>query len=114
MLGVFYVREDMAISTDSFHVRQRSGESRIPGNDDHPVTRTPNQRSIAGRFHQRNSQQQVLAESAIIITYDETDGLYDHTQPQIRSIDPLGTRSTRATDSHDRHLAIRCRSQRVA
>ena len=29
-------------------------------------------------------------ESAIIITYDETDGLYDHTQPKIRSWDPLG------------------------
>jgi len=28
--------------------------------------------------------------SAIIITYDETDGLYDHTQPQIRNWDPLG------------------------
>ncbi len=29
-------------------------------------------------------------QSAIIITYDETDGLYDHTQPKIRSWDPLG------------------------
>ena len=29
-------------------------------------------------------------ESAIIITYDETDGLYDHTQPEIRSWDPRG------------------------
>ena len=30
-------------------------------------------------------------ESAIIITYDETDGLYDHTQPKIRSWDPSAT-----------------------
>ncbi len=29
-------------------------------------------------------------ESAIIITYDESDGLYDHTQPNIRSFDPEG------------------------
>jgi phospholipase C len=29
-------------------------------------------------------------ESAIIITYDETDGLYDHDQPRIRSLDPEG------------------------
>ena len=29
-------------------------------------------------------------DSAIIITYDETDGLYDHTLPKLRSLDPEG------------------------
>src|ERR1019366_9270784 len=30
------------------------------------------------------------SQSAIIITYDESDGLYDHTQPVSRSSDPSG------------------------
>jgi phospholipase C len=61
------------------------------GNDDHPGY-SDSQISEALIADEVNAiaNSKYWPNSAIIITYDETDGFYDHTQPVIRSFDPEG------------------------
>ena len=63
----------------------------FPGNDDHPGY-SDAQISEALLADEVNAiaSSPYWSESAIIITYDETDGLYDHGLSHIRSFDPEG------------------------
>ena len=90
--GVFYVRGGYD-NLDKLVPRSPSPavQADFPGNDDHPgysdaqiseALLADSINAIAGSPY--------WSQSAIIITYDESDGLYDHTQPLIRSFDPLG------------------------
>jgi phospholipase C len=90
--GVFYVRGGFG-NLDGLIPRSPSPavKAAFAGNDDHPgysdaqiseSLLADSINAIAGSKYWRHS--------AIIITYDESDGLYDHTQPVIRSWDPLG------------------------
>ena len=90
--GVFYVRGgygnlDHLVPQDPDAATQADYQ----GDDDHPGY-SDAQISEALLADEINiiAQSPYWAESAIIITYDETDGLYDHTQPKIRSYDALG------------------------
>ena len=90
--GVYYVRGGYG-NLDSLIPRSPSPavEAAFKGNDDHPGY-SDAQVSEALLADEINAiaKSPYWPESAIIITYDETDGLYDHTQPKIRSFDPLG------------------------
>ena len=62
--------------------RRRRRVQTFKGNDDHPAY-SDAQISEALLADEVNAiaKSPYWAESAIIITYDETDGLYDHTRP---------------------------------
>ncbi len=82
----------MATSTD---LTPRSPSAAVkaafPGNDDHPgYSDAQISEALLADSINAIASSKYWPESAIIITYDETDGLYDHTQPKIRSWDPLG------------------------
>ena len=90
--GVFYVRggfynNDGLITADPNPAVRR----RFAGNDDHPAY-SDSQISEAGIAEAVDAiaASPYWDESAIIITYDETDGLYDHVPPAIRSLGPDG------------------------
>jgi phospholipase C len=91
--GVFYVRGGYG-NLDGLTPRSPSKavQADFPGNDDHPGY-SDAQISEALLADEINAiaSSKYWPESAIIITYDESDGLYDHTQPMIRSWDPSGT-----------------------
>jgi phospholipase C len=90
--GVFYVRGGYG-NLDSLLPRSPSKtvQGDFAGNDDHPGY-SDAQISEALLADEINAiaSSKYWPESAIIITYDETDGLFDHTQPVIRSWDPSG------------------------
>jgi phospholipase C len=91
--GVFYVRGGYG-NLDKLTPRSpnKTVEADFAGNDDHPGY-SDAQISEALLADEINAiaSSKYWPESAIIITYDETDGLYDHTQPVIRSWDPSAT-----------------------
>jgi phospholipase C len=91
--GVFYVRGGYD-NLDKLVPRSPSPavEADFAGNDDHPGY-SDAQISEALLADEINAiaSSKYWPESAIIITYDESDGLYDHTQPKVRSWDPSGT-----------------------
>jgi phospholipase C len=91
--GVFYVRGGYD-NLDGLTPRSTSKavQADFPGNDDHPGY-SDAQISEALLADEINAiaSSKYWPESAIIVTYDETDGLYDHTQPVIRSWDPSAT-----------------------
>jgi phospholipase C len=91
--GVFYVRGGYN-NLDGLLPRSPSKavKTDFPGNDDHPGY-SDAQISEALLADEINAiaSSKYWPESAIIITYDETDGLYDHTQPVVRSWDPSAT-----------------------
>ncbi len=91
--GVFYVRGGYD-NLDGLTPRSPSPtvKAAFSGNDDHPGY-SDAQISEALLADEINAiaSSKYWPESAIIITYDETDGLYDHTQPVIRSWDPSAT-----------------------
>jgi phospholipase C len=61
------------------------------GNDDHPgYSDAQISEALLADSINAIASSKYWPESAIIITYDETDGLYDHTVPLIRSWDPKG------------------------
>jgi len=61
------------------------------GDDDHPgYTDTQISEGLLAEEINAIAQSPYWQESAIIITYDESDGLYDHVQPNIRSHDQAG------------------------
>lgn len=90
--GVFYLRGGYG-NLDGLVPRSPSPavKAAYPGNDDHPGY-SDAQISEALLADEINAiaGSKYWSQSAIIITYDETDGLYDHTQPKIRSWDPVG------------------------
>ncbi len=90
--GVFYVRggygnNDKLLPKDP----NPAVQANFTGNDDHPgysdaqiseALLADEINAIAGSPY--------WSESAIVITYDETDGLYDHAESHVRSFDPDG------------------------
>jgi len=61
------------------------------GNDDHPgYSDTQISEGLLAQEINAIAASPYWNESAIIITYDESDGLYDHAQPRIRSYDAAG------------------------
>ncbi len=91
--GVYYVRGGYD-NLDKLVPRSPSPavQADFPGNDDHPGY-SDAQISEALLADEINAiaSSKYWPDSAIIITYDESDGLYDHTQPAIRSWDASGT-----------------------
>ncbi len=90
--GVFYVRGGYG-NLDGLTPRSPSPavEAAFKGNDDHPgYSDTQISESLLADSINAIASSKYWPESAIIITYDETDGLFDHTKPTIRSWDPLG------------------------
>ncbi|HXQ22752.1 MAG TPA: alkaline phosphatase family protein, partial [Candidatus Acidoferrales bacterium] len=89
--GVFYVRGGYG-NLDGMKPLSPSpsGQADFPGNDDHPgYSDAQISEALLADTINAIATSKYWPESAIIITYDETDGLYDHTQPSIRSWDPL-------------------------
>ena len=90
--GVFYVRGGYG-NLDGLTPRSPSPttQANFKGNDDHPAYSDAQiSEALLADSVNAIASSKYWPESAIIITYDETDGLYDHTQPKIRSYDPLG------------------------
>jgi phospholipase C len=90
--GVFYVRGGYG-NLDGLVPRSPSPavKAAFQGNDDHPgYSDVHISEALLADSINAIASSPYWAESAIIITYDETDGLYDHTQPKIRSFDPSG------------------------
>jgi phospholipase C len=66
-------------------------QKQFSGDDDHPgYTDTQISEGLLAEEINAIAQSPYWSESAIIITYDESDGLYDHAQPHIRSHDQAG------------------------
>jgi len=90
--GVFYVRGGYGNLDGLKPVDPNPALATVfPGNDDHPGY-SDAQISEALLADEINAiaSSPYWEHSAIIITYDETDGLYDHAVPQIRAFDPEG------------------------
>ncbi len=90
--GVFYVRGGY-LNNDGLTPRSKSPsvQANFPGNDDHPgYSDAQISEALLADSINAIASSKYWSQSAIIITYDETDGLYDHTQPKIRSFDALG------------------------
>lgn len=90
--GVFYIRGGYG-NLDGLVPRSPSPavKANFPGNDDHPgYSDAQISEALLADSVNAIASSRYWPESAIIITYDETDGLYDHTKPYIRSFDPLG------------------------
>jgi phospholipase C len=90
--GVIYVRGGYG-NNDGLVPRSPSPnvQKSFTGNDDHPGY-SDAQISEALLADEVNAiaSSPYWKDSAIIITYDETDGLYDHVAPHIRQLDPEG------------------------
>ena len=90
--GVFYVRGGYG-NLDGLTPRSPSPavKAAYPGNDDHPgYSDAQISEALLADSINAIANSPYWSQSAIIITYDESDGLYDHTQPVIRSWDPSG------------------------
>ena len=90
--GVFYVRGGYGNNDGLTPLDQDTAvQANFPGNDDHPGY---SDAQISGALLADEVNAIVNSpywkDSAIIITYDETDGLYDHQSPAIRATDPEG------------------------
>jgi phospholipase C len=90
--GVFYVRggfynNDGLVTLDANPVVRQT----FPGNDDHPAYSDAqiSEASVADTINAIAGSPYWEA-SAIIITYDETDGMYDHAPQHVRAWDPKG------------------------
>ena len=85
--GVFYLRggydnNDGLVPVDPTPAIQRS----FIGNDDHPAYSDQQiSEAFAARAISDIANSPYWSQSAIIITYDETDGFYDHVPPERRS-----------------------------
>jgi phospholipase C len=90
--GVFYIRGGYG-NLDNLLPRSPNTtvQADFPGNDDHPgYSDAQISEALLADSINAIASSKYWPESAIIITYDESDGLYDHTQPVIRSFDPEG------------------------
>ena len=85
--GVFYLRggysnNDGLVPVDPTPAIQHA----FIGNDDHPAYSDQQiSEALAARAINDIANSPYWSESAIIITYDETDGFYDHVSPQLRN-----------------------------
>ncbi len=90
--GVFYVRGGYG-NLDGLTPQDKNPavQANFKGNDDHPGY-SDLQISSALIADEVNAiaSSPYWKDSAIVITYDETDGEYDHAQPRVRSQDPEG------------------------
>jgi len=90
--GVFYLRggynnNDFLVPVDKNPAVQKA----FQGNDDHPgYSDAQISEALVADEVNAIAQSPYWKDSAIIITYDETDGLYDHGISHIRSSDPEG------------------------
>ncbi len=90
--GVFYVRGGYGNLDGLTPVDPNPAvRAAFPGNDDHPGYSDAqiSEALVADEVNAITSSP-YWKDSAIIITYDETDGLYDHQPPNIRTFDPEG------------------------
>ena len=115
--GVFYVRGGYGNLGGLLPQDQNPAvQANFKGNDDHPGY-SDLQISSALIADEVNAiaASPYWKDSAIIITYDETDGEYDHTLPVVRSQDPEGNPLDQGpTYSGNRDLALRRRSRNLA
>jgi len=90
--GVFYVRGGYG-NIEGWHPQDPNPRlaAVFNGNDDHPgYSDTQISEALLAQEISAIARSPYWSESAIIITYDESDGLFDHAQPRIRSHDAAG------------------------
>ena len=90
--GVFYVRGGYG-NLDGLHPQDTNPavQANFEGNDDHPgYSDLQISNALIADEVNAIAASPYWKDSAIIITYDETDGEYDHTLPKVRSQDPEG------------------------
>jgi phospholipase C len=90
--GVFYVRGGYG---NIFGWKPQDPNPKLAqvfnGNDDHPgYSDTQISEALLAEEINAIAASPYWSQSAIIITYDESDGLYDHAQPRVRSHDAAG------------------------
>jgi phospholipase C len=90
--GVFYVRGGYGNIRNWKPVDPNQKLAEVfSGSDDHPgYSDTQIAEGLLAEEINAIAASPYWSQSAIIITYDESDGLYDHTQPRIRSHDANG------------------------
>ncbi len=90
--GVFYVRGGYGNNDGLTPVDKNPAvQAAFPGSDDHPgYSDTQIAESLLADEVNAIAASPYWKDSAIIITYDETDGLYDHQNPSFRELDPEG------------------------
>ncbi len=97
--GVFYVRGGydniMGMRPDTSHAVSAADADYISGNflgdDDHPAySDSQISESLIANEVNAIAGSKYWGESAIVITYDESEGDYDHVPPRILSYDPAG------------------------
>jgi phospholipase C len=90
--GVFYVRGGYGNLDNTPPVDPNPKLAKVfSGDDDHPgYSDSQLSESLLAKEINAIAASPYWAQSAIIITYDESDGLYDHARPVIRSHDPSG------------------------
>ena len=94
--GVFYVRggyynnDNLTPADPNVNVQEST-----PGNDDHPnYSDAQISEALVANSVNAIANSPYWSQSAIIITYDETDGLYDHQPEQFRTYGPDGRPET--------------------
>ena len=90
--GVFYVRGGYANNLGLSPVDPNPAvQANFTGDDDHPgYSDLQISEALVASEVNAIAASPYWKDSAIIITYDETDGLYDHVAPVVRSRDPEG------------------------
>jgi phospholipase C len=90
--GVFYIRGGYANNDGLKPVDQNPAvQANFTGDDDHPgYSDLQISEALVADEVNAIAASPYWKDSAIIITYDETDGLYDHVAPVVRSRDPEG------------------------
>ncbi len=90
--GVFYVRGGYGNNDGLLPLDPTpSIQANFPGSDDHPgYSDTQISEALLADEVNAIAQSKYWAHAAIIITYDETDGLYDHVPASIRVNDSFG------------------------
>ena len=85
--GVFYLRGGYNNNDGLVPLDPTPGiQHAYLGNDDHPAYADAQiSEAFAAKAINDVASSPYWAQSAIIVTYDETDGLYDHAEPQVRS-----------------------------
>ncbi len=91
--GVFYVRGGYGNNDGLKPVDPNSAvQAAMPGSDDHPgYSDAQIAETLLADEINAIASSKYWSQSAIIITYDETDGLYDHVPASVRAYDSLGT-----------------------
>jgi phospholipase C len=90
--GVFYVRGGYGNINGWLPLDPNPKLAKVfNGNDDHPgYSDTQISEALLAEEINAIAASPYWSESAIIITYDESDGLYDHAQPRVRTYDASG------------------------